>query len=594
MNSGQGDGTSLTAVSREDGSHRRLIPPPTSTVDNVQQVRANVTKKRLLVAAAAIPAIAMAAVVVAAFLFVHNASQPGETTARFIPSDAAVYVSINLRPGIEQMRLRNGVFATDAFEEARDQAFDEIDDGIGVHFRDDVLPWLGDEISWTLLDIDSDQPDWVLLAHVRDHAAALDFVEDLLAFYENEDDTVFETGAARGADIWIAEDGSSALGLTDHYLIVSGDEDTVRDMVRNLESPPARPLAGDEVFIAARQSVPRERVMFAFARTGPIVDALAVLTDPLGDQLGVLGDVDAGVGDYVAASASFISHGVRVDLVAPDPSETFVLDDDGGLKSLGVLPEDTLLLFATRGIGEIWDEFDQSFAGLGEIDQLLEGFDEQIGIEIDDIIESLTGEIAVAVLPSDLEGVFFGGDSEDGPPTPSINALLLVGAAETEAIERALGGLMVLLGVLGFDIDRSSLGDYEIVSARPAQPRDFIGLEPGYIIAEDWVTVGTTLESLEAFHETVSGTATPLSSASEFARMTNLLSGPLHSVVFVDIAGIAAMVEDALDDGTLEDYNRDARPFIEPFSAFLMASSTTDDAVRSTMVLTLRDEPAGE
>ena len=36
-------------------------------------------------------------------------------------------------------------------------------------------------------------------------------------------------------------------------------------MVRNLESSPSSPLSEDEAFIAARESVPAQRVMFAFA-----------------------------------------------------------------------------------------------------------------------------------------------------------------------------------------------------------------------------------------------------------------------------------------------------------------------------------------
>ena len=127
--------------------------------------------------------LALVAVVVV-FVFFRSLSRPGEATALFIPSDTLAYASINLRPGIQQLRHARGVISTlqtDALVERRDDLLDEQEDETGIHFLDDVETCLGESVSFALNDVDDDSAEWVAMVHVSDRDAALDFVEDLVS-----------------------------------------------------------------------------------------------------------------------------------------------------------------------------------------------------------------------------------------------------------------------------------------------------------------------------------------------------------------------------------------------------------------------------
>ena len=216
-------------------------------------------------------ALLVVVVAVAVFLFLREVSRPGEATARFIPDSAAVYVSINLRPGMSQLRLARGVMdrlQTDDFIRLRDDWLDELEDYTGVHLLDDVTPWIGADVSLALLNADPDEPEWVLMAQIGDRAAAADFMDDLVRFLEDELQTELDSYDRRGVTLWVADDDGLALGLTDEYLFIADSEHTIEDMVDNMESPPSRPLAESRAFIEARESLPAERVMFTFMQAG--------------------------------------------------------------------------------------------------------------------------------------------------------------------------------------------------------------------------------------------------------------------------------------------------------------------------------------
>lgn len=166
--------------------------------------------KRLILLAGgiALGVLALAAVVVV-FVFFRSLSRPGESTARFIPSNTLAYASINLRPGVQQLSHARGVISTlqtDAFLERRDDLLDELEDETGIHFLDDVTPWLGESVSFALIDVDDDSAEWVAMVHVSDSGAAFDFVEDLVAYFEDESLTRFDRTVYRDADLWLSED----------------------------------------------------------------------------------------------------------------------------------------------------------------------------------------------------------------------------------------------------------------------------------------------------------------------------------------------------------------------------------------------------
>ena len=546
--------------------------------------------KRLLLFGSVAAAVLAVVIIAAVFLYLRQFSRPGEVTAQFIPSDAPFYASINLRPGLGQLRLGRDVFSrllTDALTEKRDELLEQVEDETGIHFLDDVTNWLGTDVSFAILDPDLDKIEWVLLVQVSDRDSAAYFVEDLVSYLEDLLGTDFDSETHEGVDLWTNErrDEEVALGLTDDYMLMGDSRDTVQDMVRNLESPPSNSLAEDETFIAARESASAQRVMFAFARD-ELVDPLFEAAGSFGVVEDSLNAIESSIPDYAVAFTSFVENGIRLDVVAETPSGAFVLDIENRLRSASVLPQDTLVLYSQVGLSEAWEE-SMSNIDPGIYDPLMEGFEDETGIDLEgDVIGSLTGEFALALLPSEFLLDQFG---EEGSTPGTIEALLLAEVDSSGGMADALDTLAGILEDQGLQIDREPLGSYEAVTM---DIEEFLGdmfgtYRSGYVVTEQWAVMGSNIDGLKAFHDAATGASDTLGSAAEFDRLTGMAPTPLHNLFFMDVAGVTAMVENALADEARDAYSRNVKVFVESLSAFMFAGSTADDRMQFMAMLTL-------
>ena len=396
-------------------------------------------RKWLLVVSVLIAVLAVTAVVVV-ILFLRSLSQPAEATARFIPDDAPVYVSFNFRPGLNQISRGRDVMSllkTNKYVELRDDLLEQVEDETGLHLLEDIQSWLGTDVSFALLDADTEQPEWVVLAQVGDQSAVRDFIEDLVWYLEDEADTDFNVSSYRESDLWVAQNGPMALGLSSAYLVIGDSERTVTGAIRRIEAPPDRPLAQNEHFLAARESLPSDRVMFLFAQTDDLQDLADESAGILGTE-GTFGNIADQIPEYVAASVSFIENGVSIELVSDIPPGA----SNSGLShspvSPAVLPSDTLLLIGGTGITEAWYE---GLDSLGDVDpEALEFLDDALddlwretGIDLEqDVIDALSGEVALALLPSDIRF------DRDGNLSGFVETLLLASVRDQDSIREAL------------------------------------------------------------------------------------------------------------------------------------------------------------
>ena len=373
-------------------------------------------------------------------------------------------------------------------------------------------------------------------------------------------------------------------------MLMADSEDTIDEMLDNLESPPSRPLGDSRAFLEARESLPAERVMFMFVQAE---DVLETLVDAVGlyeeEEEEVLRQAQRNTPEYVAASASFVDNGIRFELVGETPSRAFTPDGVNRLNSPEALPMDTLVLFSAVGVDQAWEELRDSIENLdpdsqNDFEGFLEDVEDEMGVDLErDVIDALTGEVAFALLPSDLGG-FLGGS----PASGVVEGLLLAGVRDARSIMNALDTFADALEDEGFDIDRDSLGEYEVVTTRAD---DILGgdYEPGYVVTEEWAVVGSNFDGLEVFYEAVSGETGTLGSKAEFRELAEAVPEPLHYLLYADIAGVLEMVEDALDDETAKEYTREVKPLVDQLSAFMLAVSVTDAEIRLSATLTLHE-----
>ena len=213
--------------------------------------------------------------------------------------------------------------------------------------------------------------------------------------------------------------------------------------------------------------------------------------------------------------------------------------------------------------------------GGSDFQSVLDEVEIETGIDVEeDVVDSLNGEIALALLPGDFRaGVY--------------DVLLLAGLQDYRDMSRALERLVEYSGI---EVGRSSLGDYEVVTIAPQQFGILgEGYEPGYLVTEDWAALGSTYRSLEAFHDAATCESETLGSAGRFSALVGMAPAPPDWLLYADLATAIELIEDALDGGMRSDYERDFKPFVEQLEAFLLAGSFTGEAIRVTGFLTLSE-----
>ena len=534
------------------------------------------------------------------FILVRELSRSGEATAEFVPSSALVYSSINLRPGLAQINRAmevDSLLRTDDFtDRLEDDLLEEIEDETGIHPLDDVTPWLGTDITFVLLDLDDDSAEWVLMAQVKDQDEAFDFAENLREYIEDALYTEFDEDEIGDADVWIADDEDLVIGLTEDYLMLADSENTLEDTLDNIDSPPSRPLAEDEQFIAAREALPDGRVMFVYAQIEDSLEEIEEIVGPLGDGDSVWNWASNNTPEFVAASMSFIDKGMRFDVVSEAASRSLSLDSERNLRSAEAVPDDTLFLLSYAGVTEAWEELREALEesdpwAAEDFDQFMDDLEDETGVDLQrDVIDSLAGEVSLAIMPGDVT-VPADEAGLDVIESLSLDALVLASLEDPRGIEEAMESLAGWIEDQGYDTDSDSIGSYDAVTLPLDQFDDDVltDLEPGYLITSDWLALGSSLESLEFFHDVAEGDTDSLGSAGKYSNLSDLAPSPLHFFMYADIAGIVDMIIDGLGEDELDDYEDDVRPYVENLGAFMVASSLTDERWHFTAALTLKE-----
>src|SRR5687767_11897655 len=140
---------------------------------------------RLVVAVVTLIGLTGAVFLAAHFLFLSAAT---DRAASLAPANSALYVNIYLQPSTGQQMNLGGLigrlpgFEDDAsLDEKVDQVVQNLLSGTGIDYREQVKPWLGNQIALAGWPTDGDpaNPTVVFIADVKDRAAAEAALADL-------------------------------------------------------------------------------------------------------------------------------------------------------------------------------------------------------------------------------------------------------------------------------------------------------------------------------------------------------------------------------------------------------------------------------
>ena len=557
-------------------------------------------EKKVLIIAAALVLVLGTAVGVGVYFFIQiqTLSHPPEETAKFLPMETSLYVSMNLRPGAGQLMKARDILDlfkdNSKFEEKLDELYGDIEEETGINVEEDVFPWLGPEIAIaipTLEGID-ETPEFVAFIGATDTAAAESFLRKLIAFGEESNGTEYEEGVTRGYLTFVvdpSDDVSAHIALTDDYIVIATGAEALESALDRMDSgqDQDRPSLFDNPgFQEAREAAESPRFGIMYVDIAGIIDQLGEDIDQLGGSfdeeiVDSLRDFSDQLPDFIVASSSFIDKGIRVSTSFdyPTQDQLFVPASTNSVGSAGRAPEDTVALLSFVGVKDAWERFRDEVTDLPglDLDEALDEIEADTDTDIEeDILSWMTGELAFAMLLPG--GVSFSLDE--------IHANVYV---EFDDRAKALSSMEKIQAAVedgGVEFSVVDVEGTDAVVMNLSDDQGPLNLTPGYVVLDDYVVIGTTLTSLRQAVEAGRGDIPSLRESSAFSRPLAAAGNSTDFMIYGNIRRIIKEVLDQLDETELEEYGKTAELFVEPLEAFLLGVAVEEDIVTFTTVIT--------
>ena len=566
------------------------------------------------------------------------AKQP-EHSARYYPSDTIAYTWLTLYPSADQRRDAEEIWERlderRAFRNLVKDVEDFVEDETGFDIEDDILTWIGAEVSAAVLDFDIDEgeADAAITIDVRDSEAAADFLSDWRDFMEDEYGADYDRDTINDYDVWLDEEGGLVHALTPDLMMFATNERTMEDVLDRVAGRNSRTLASNERFMEARAALPGRRFTSVYVDYRGLTDTL---DRGIGDDIFNLDALEdscnqafASAPRWLAVSAGWVDRGLVVDMVSPtvntlwppvpnvgDAAEALP-GGTLGFISLGFDPDldnwrdplrDCPLADLIPDWDDVFEAVDVGIIGIIEslsllgnpdlvpmpeldrgstladaLDLGLWTTDRLIGVHPEeDFLDYLTGDLILAVHEADL-------DVESLQPSDP-NAAIVDGVvilSYRPDNERALRAT-----VDGF-LERLVTKPPEEVDVGADEPARIYPLEefysegyrlsPGYVFHNGYLTIGSTEKALTDTVSLQNGDGESLSENEEYLLAVDHLPEDGQFLMYVNVGRIV----DRLD---LEDWDEDSDLYdvlVYSISAIAVTGHTDDEFSRATMSLIL-------
>ena len=543
-------------------------------------------------------------------------TRPAEYSARYYPDDTLLYGWVTLNPGDGQSEQMENIWAGfsdhSAFRNWTDDAEDSILDEYGVDLEDDVLVWIGPEISFAVRDIDlmKEEYEIAMTVDVRDPDAAKEFLTDLLDRQIEEYGADFDRSSTDEFTLWVNDRrGSPSYAISDQLLIVASEERFLDAIVERVEGDRDGGLDQDEYFEAAQAKMLSRR--FSSIYVGG-QRASAILEDSEFSDYIESSFYDE-VPDWLVVSAGWVEDGLLLDVVSGysgEVTESILLSRPLS-DPASVMPADTVAMLAFsfdpnlenwREVLEEYDfsEFMEDAGGMDELEDLyalsdefefdpanlnvahlldigLLGFDLFTGIDLErEFFAHLEGEMIVGVLEFDYGAVV------DDPEENVVDAAALLAYKEdregvlSETAEDFLDWLESLIHLDLDEIDVGGQGDATVVELSDSP------YSPGYVLHDGYLTVATTSWMLERIVRLQNGEGDSLTEDAEYRRVHEHLEGEQYAHIYLDLQSLAGLGD--IEESTLS--KREVRFLRASFSSLAIIYAVDGSYERTQMALT--------
>ena len=559
-------------------------------------------------------------------------NQP-EFSARYYPPDTAAYTWVTLAPRGRQMRhLREtwGRFNEyPGFVSSIQDWKTEFAEDTGISFDEEVATWIGVTASVGLLDLDTDtsRPTAAAVISVRDEDAASDFLYKWTDHVSAQGSLDFVTGTHNERPTWVAGPNNQAYALTGDWVVYATDEETLYATIDRIGGNGEGSLAGSARFRAARESLPETRFASAFLdyERGEAIlaewsDGFGAVTPPLAGSFTGHG----GTPEWLAVAATWIDRGLVTEWVTPpvatSGSAVADLKDPSAL-----LPEDTLAFAAAsfdpnldhwraaledRKLSDVLPEGDNAEAipglvpgidsednsQLGRDSSLAEALDlglelahEMTGIDLEtEFINHLSGTAVLAIRDFDIKAV------RSDPTANPVDAMAMLSYNEGDQddLRETLNRLAELARTrAAMNVETVDVGGDVPAKVFDLGPLGMLtggatGYRPGYVLHDQYLTVGTTERALATTVGLQNGQGESLSADGEYRRAMLYLPAARQVLAYVN----THRVVDQLDGEDLHLKEDEYEVVRNALGVFTLGSDSGDDYSRSVAVLTLFPE----
>ena len=541
----------------------------------------------------ALVVVALVIGVAAAGVYLLAGGSTPSAVAGYAPRDAVTYMDARLDlPGDQRQKVGELLAKFPGFadqstleskiDEVLDRLVSEATEG-EQQYTSDIKPWFGGEIGFAVGRLpdppadgstDIDTGDMLALVSVTDEAAARVWFEETA-----EGSTSAET--YNGVELQVTDDGDGAMAIVDGRVMLLGNDAAVKAAIdRGGENG----LDTNEQFTSAMDATAGASVANFYIDLAAYLAYAEANADEMGEGMPTLSAFGFDVDDvpaWVAGRVRAESDALVVEVVSPKAANN--PERSNRVSAIADnLPANTLFAADMHDVGRALDDLveeartnPETADAFREIESgvaLLGGFDGLIG---------WIGDAAVVVAGSGTDvsgGLVVSATDPDGAErfSQTLRGLLALGGAEfgIETREETYNGATITFldaGALASDMGGV---DGEIP-------------EIGWTVVDDVLVLGVGEDFLHGVVDTTPETS--LASNDRFEALIDRVGSENFGSLWVDAVGLRAVFESiAEEQGGLDEYESDLKPYLEPFDAVVGASVVGDEFDRSTMILSVR------
>jgi hypothetical protein len=492
---------------------------------------------------------------------------PEHDAVDLAPADAVFYANAFLDPSMDQKMALRALLAKlpryDTPEEASEALTSVLDKGLrqaGLNFRDDVRPWLGNQVAAFVSPSAgrrAEKPPFAVLVATEDPDAALDAVSAGVAHGDRE----FSHQSYGGVDYQVDSDEDSAVGVVDNF-VVAGNEDGFKAAV---DASTGRSLAGSVNYRRATAGLIKDRLALFYYDAGRALESFRA-TPGLG-SLGLTAPVGVpaipqGPGGAVlfARSDALVMEASASIPPGSAASAVTAFATEPGL--VPALPADSWAAFGVPRVGEALRGLleGMSGGGMGNADFLKQQFTAQTGLDLDRDVLGWMGDLGISLrgtTMADLSGGVVITSTAPKTSSATVAALGRVAARRGAPVKRLEFG-----GATGFSIQDPSM---------PQAVNVVAGDEVVIAYGED-----ATRELLDP--------GTPLADAPRFRAATAQLGEDFNPTGYVSVPEMVTIVE-SLTGASTGGHYAEVKPFVDAASYVIFGAHVEGETVVQRVVV---------